>query len=322
MPAPKSVPTTTPARISVRSGSRSPTRLAIETTSATAAMPPAKAHACVAAAGSAKQHRHARAQRAARGDAEDVGRDERIAKEALEGRAGAGERRAHGEGGQHARRTHLDHHRIRVARCRRTAVHERRPQRAPHLGRRDRETPYGEAPCRERQERGGGRAEREAEARRRQPHRGTASVSSASTMTPASPRGVTGQSCDALPERAALERLDQRADRGRLDLLRAAGEVVALAAHGHEAEAVLFGGRLHPEAGVGLAARDERGHGAVGDLLGVVALQARAVQPFRGDQELQQRARAGAALAVAPSARRSARDRAPSGCPWDCRRAR
>ena len=96
MPAPSSEPTTTPVRMSARIGSWPRTQLPTASTSATAASPPAKAKPWIATIGSAKKMREHRAERAARGDAEDVGRDERIAEQVLVGGAGGGEGRADG----------------------------------------------------------------------------------------------------------------------------------------------------------------------------------------------------------------------------------
>ena len=77
--------------------------------------PPTNASAWISADGQREQHRDARAERAAGGDAEDVGRDQRILEQALVGGAGGGECRADGERARHARRAHLQHDGLDVA---------------------------------------------------------------------------------------------------------------------------------------------------------------------------------------------------------------
>jgi hypothetical protein len=86
-----------------------------------------------------------RAERAAAGNAEDVGRDQRIAKQALVGRARRRERRADRERGDHARTAHLQHDRANVVRKAVVRSAERRPEHAQHVARRDRKAAHGHA---------------------------------------------------------------------------------------------------------------------------------------------------------------------------------
>ncbi len=114
----------------------------------------------------------ARAQRAARGDAEDVGRDEGILEEVLVGRARRRQRRAHDEGRDEARRPHLQDHGLDVPREPALASRERGPQRARHVARRHGKAADGKAPRHQGEEHRERDREPQREARAVDDHRG------------------------------------------------------------------------------------------------------------------------------------------------------
>src|SRR5262249_47584075 len=111
-------------------------------------------------------------------------------------------------------------------------------------------------------------------------------------------RPIARQRRHVLAELLGAQEREHALQGGRFDLRGAAREVVALPAHRHESEAIVLRGRLHAEPNVYLVARDERGYRGVRELLVVVAAHACAIERFSGDQELQQGARAGPALAI------------------------